>query len=353
MNIAKTTLAMALLVTLLSVGVTSAFAQNQTSTQATGLQIQIIPEIQRGWQQHLTIFAVDETGNQVNDTEIEGQVTNTKGKLVGPGEFNTTSGEDLQYKVGPRTNPQNISVLAWIPETNIGAEQNYWVFPKGQAQVPVNDTTEEPIPIPPETTPGNETDPTQGGNDTETPTPTPIPTPDNGTTTEPPIDNGTDTQIPEQQPPTGENQSNANQTGEPLPPVVEPPQGNQSGGNQTQGNTTTTEPPANNGTTEPEPQPQPQPEPQLNATQTFDQLNNLTALVDQKLEEAQGEPNDTQRADLKAAVDELNDGIGQTAGLTVNATEDQLTTLEAAYGVGQEAVNSVFEDENSGSGEEE
>ena len=89
--------------------VTTAFAQNQTSG-ATGLQIQVVPQIQRGHQQHLTIFSVDDQGNEVNASEIQTTITNEKGNLVGPKTLYTNTGEDVAYKVGPNTSPQNITV---------------------------------------------------------------------------------------------------------------------------------------------------------------------------------------------------------------------------------------------------
>ena len=100
-----------------------------------------MPEIQRGHQQHLTIFSVDDQGNEVNASEIQTTITNENGNLVGPKTLYTNSGEDVAYKVGPNTRPQNITVDSCLTEQDLCATQSYYVFPKGQAQ--------QPIPLPP------------------------------------------------------------------------------------------------------------------------------------------------------------------------------------------------------------
>jgi len=101
--------------------------ENGDSGFATDLQIQLVPEVQRGHNQHVTIFAVDPNGNAVFGEEIDATVTNQRG--VDLREFTVESGEDESYKVGPNTSPQNITITA---ETESGLEntQTYEVFPK-------------------------------------------------------------------------------------------------------------------------------------------------------------------------------------------------------------------------------
>lgn len=154
---------------------TTAFAQNQTG--ATGLQIQVVPQIQRGHQQHLTVFSVDDQGNEVNASEIQSTITNAKGNLVGPKTLYTQSGETVSYKVGPNTAPQNITIDSCLTEQDLCATQSYSVFPKGQAQVPLPLPPVMPEPELPEANntgegeivvPANETEVTtpEGGNET-------------------------------------------------------------------------------------------------------------------------------------------------------------------------------------------
>jgi len=340
---------------ILSLGLTtSIFAQNQTST--TGLQIQLVPEVQRGQQQHVTVFSVDDDGNVVNSSEIITTITNERGNLVGPKTLYTESGEDVSYKVGPNTRPQNISIDSCLSDAEVCAQQFYWVFPKGQAQVPdvppviepepevpeVNDTENGEIVVPDNgtdvTTPENGTDVTV--NDTGEVEPLP-PTPELPTE---PTPNGTIPQVPE----GNETGSGENQTEIPLPPIVEPPTGDNATGNQTSGNQTTEPvpfPPINDTIPVPE-------TPVANATDAFDVLENSTAVLDQKLDEVLDNGNDTNRGELKAALDETAGAIGGTSGVIVNATSDQLLLLQNTFISGSEAIDEVLSD-NAGDEEEE
>jgi hypothetical protein len=348
-QIAATAIALVLTLGLVS----TAYAQQ---TNATGIQIQLVPEIQRGHNQHLTVFAVDDQGNQVNET-ITTQVTNEKGNPVGPGLVESESGDVLTYKVGPNTRPQNITVDSQINGADISASQDYYVFPKGQAQQP------QPIPTPEQ--PANDTGTGTGtGSESENgtiPTPEPQPVPpvnetapsecipnantnatgnaavdinhaiDNAGCPEAPANNQTGT-------------GGGNETG---PVIIEPPT------NQTEVpvvNETGTG--SNNNTETPTPTPQPAPaepeQPSANATQAFNQLENSTALLDQKLDEVLDNGNDTNRGELKAALDETAGAIGGTSGVIVNATGDQLLLLQNTFISGSEAIDEVL-----GNGDEE
>ena len=207
---------------------TAAYAQN-----ATSLQIQIVPQIQRGQQQHLTVFAVDDNGNIVNGTgEIISSIENAKGVLVGPKTVYTESGEDVRYKVGPNTSPQNISINSCLSDSEICALQTYYVYPKGKAQVPPNATEPEyppavpvPTPEPPITNDSMTGEIVIPSNETEVTTP----------------ENGTDVTIND----TGE--------AEPLPPIANETTGNETAEvppiiNETQGNATIPTPPTINET---------------------------------------------------------------------------------------------------------
>ena len=199
------TLATAIAVILTLSIATTAFAQNATNG-ATGLQIQVVPQIQRGHQQHLTIFSVDDQGNEVNASEIQSTITNEKGNLVGPKTLYTGSGEDVSYKVGPNTRPQNITIDSCLTEQDLCATQSYYVFPKGQAQQPLPLPPELPAPEPPVANntgdgeivlPENDTDVTtpEGGNETLPEQPVPGPGLPAENETAPPIANET---VPEQ-----------------------------------------------------------------------------------------------------------------------------------------------------------
>ena len=362
---------------------TTAFAQNQTA--ATGLQIQIVPQIQRGHQQHLTIFSVDDSGNQVNASEIQTTITNQKGNLVGPKTLYTDSGEDVAYKVGPNTSPQNITVDSCLTEQDLCATQSYYVFPKGQAQQPLplppvmpepeppvanntgdgeiilpdnstdvttpeggNDTLpEQPVPeLPPvanETAPsGNETielPPTPVTNET-TPTPLPINETAGGNETIPvpiPIN---ETQANETVPlpelPVGNETQNATVEPEPLPPSEN--------GGQTPNGTTPVEPepetPTNGNTTTTEP------EAPVNATDAFNELQNTTAILDQKLDEVFDNGNETNRAELKGLVFDTAGAIGGISE-TPDATDDQLLILQGGAQSISESINEILAADDS------
>ena len=122
---------------------------NVSTSEPTAIQIQLIPNIQRGHNQHLTLFLVDDVGSVVPDESIDANITNTRGNLVGLKSFTTQSGIDNIYKVGPNTNPQNITVFAQLAGTNITAQEEYSVFAKITAPTEPNNTQTEPEPVPP------------------------------------------------------------------------------------------------------------------------------------------------------------------------------------------------------------
>lgn len=324
--------------------------------QAEQIQIMLVPEVQRGHQQHLKLFTVDAQGNEVSvDGDIKVQIINERGNLVGLKTTYVQSGEDVQYKVGPNTRPQNITVSATLVSEGLESAQNYWVFPAGQAQVP--DT--EPVPgIPPV----NETVPEEGGNETGEPEPLPTPLP-NGTIPEEPIpippvvinqtgnETGTgqnDTEIPT---PPGVNETAPE---EPLPPVVEPPTGDNQTGNQTGGNQTT----------EPEPIPGGNETGTAgNLTASVENLQNSTAKLEQVLETAGEEGNETQLQDVKEAIGEQFESFGAVGSGIVNATVEDLGTLEEGSSLTTVALNTLLdaldieetepeEDSGNGNGEE-
>ena len=122
---------------------------NVSQSEPTAIQIQLIPSIQRGHNQHLTLFLVDDVGSVVPDESMDANITNTRGQLVGLKSFTTQSGVDNVYKVGPNTNPQNITVFAQLAGTNITAQEEYSVFAKIKAPTEPNNTQTEPEPLPP------------------------------------------------------------------------------------------------------------------------------------------------------------------------------------------------------------
>ena len=176
---------------------------NVSQSEPTAIQIQLIPSIQRGHNQHLTLFLVDDVGSVVPDESMDANITNTRGQLVGLKSFTTESGVDNVYKVGPNTNPQNITVFAQLADTNITAQEEYSVFAKIKAPTEPNNTqTEtEPEPVPPTnvTVPieGNITTPadnqTAAGNETGPPVNATVPiegnitAPIEGNITAPPV----------------------------------------------------------------------------------------------------------------------------------------------------------------------
>jgi hypothetical protein len=344
---------------------TTAFAQNATS--ATGLQIQIVPQIQRGHQQHLTIFTVDDQGNQVNASEIQTTITNEAGNLVGPKTLYTNTGEDVSYKVGPNTRPQNITVDSCLTEQDLCATQSYYVFPKGQAQQPLPLPPVMPEPEPPQSNNTGDGEIVVPSNDTE------VTTPERGNETLP------EQPVPEL--PPAANETAGNETAEvpptePSPPIIPLPINETAGGNETvpvpipinettgnetiplpevpvgnQTQNTTVEPeplpPTNggnggaNGTTPTEPAPAPA-EPQLNATEAFTQLENRTAMLNQKIDEVRENGNDTSRGELKALVGDAAGAIGQVSDVVVNATNEELQILQNTFSSGSEAIDEVL-----------
>ena len=133
---------------------------NVSQSEPTAIQIQLIPNIQRGHNQHLTLFLVDDVGSVVPDEQMQANITNARGNLVGLKSFTTESGTEQTYKVGPNTSPQNITVFAQLPDTNITAQEEYSVFAKITAPTKPNNTQTEPEPLPPaNVTGGNVTAP--------------------------------------------------------------------------------------------------------------------------------------------------------------------------------------------------
>ncbi len=351
---------------------TTVYAQAQN---ATSLQIQVVPQIQRGHQQHLTIFAVDDNGNQVNGSgEIISSIENEAGKLVGPKTVYTETGEDVAYKVGPNTRPQNISVNSCLTDSEICAEQSYYVFPKGQAQQPQPPTPEFPpaIPIPEE--PEVPTNDSEDGEIVVPSNETEVTLPENATDV-----TVNDTGEAEPLPPiTNETVPAGNETVEltPIPPVINEtnplPINETAGGNETipvpipinetQTNETLPIPelPTNatqNATVEPTPLPptengggqtpngttpaEPEPETPANATDAFQELANATAIQDQKLDEVRDNANDTNRGELKALLSDTTGAIGGTSQSVIDATDEQLSILQNSFASGSESIDEI------------
>ena len=167
---------------------------------------------------------------------------------------------------------------------------------------------------------------TAGGNET-----IPVPIPINETQTNQTVP------IPEL-PVTNETQ-NATVEPEPIPPT------NGNGGNETQ-----TEP----GPTPTEP-PFEESEPQLNATESFTQLENATAILDQKLDEVFDNGNDTNRGELKALVGDTLGSMGDVSDSFVNATSDQMLMVQGTAVSVSESIDEILaaDDQRKNRGEEE
>ena len=71
---------------------------NVSQSEPTAIQIQLIPNIQRGHNQHLTLFLIDDVGSVVPDESMEANITNARGNLVGLKSFTTESGTDKPTK---------------------------------------------------------------------------------------------------------------------------------------------------------------------------------------------------------------------------------------------------------------
>lgn len=196
---------------------------------------------------------------------------------------------------------------------------------EGNVSVPVENQTTEPEPLPPvfnETVPveGNVTVP--AGNETASDN---IPIEGNVTT------------LPA---------TNASETGSENVTVTEPEPPTNGGGTETipvEGNVTV---PANATSTEnatidierTEEQP-------LNATQVFDKVENASAILGEKISEVEGESaNETERADIKAAIGESLGALGESSTLIVNATDDQLITIQDTATTVSDAID-VIRDE--------
>ena len=347
---------------------TTAFAQNQTSG-ATGLQIQVVPQIQRGHQQHLTIFSVDDQGNEVNASEIQSTITNEAGNLVGPKTLYTNTGEDVAYKVGPNTRPQNITIDSCLTEQDLCATQSYYVFPKGQAQQPIPLPPVMPEPELPEANNTGEGEIVVPSNETE------VTTPEGGNETLP------EQPVPELPPVTNETAGNETAEVEPVepsPPIIPLPVNETAGGNETipvpipinetQTNQTVPIPelPVTNQTqnatvgnetqTEPGPTPTEPPfeETPVNATESFTNLENATAILDQKLDEVFDNGNETNRGELKALTGETLGAMGDVSTGFVNATSDQmLIVANTAISVSESIDEILAADDTEAETEEE
>ena len=116
---------------------------NVSQAEPTAIQIQLIPSIQRGHNQHMTLFLVDDQGSVVLDEPMQANITNERGQLVGLKSLTTESGQVHIYKVGPNTNPQNITVFAQLPSTDITAQEEYSVFAKITPPTEPNNTSTE------------------------------------------------------------------------------------------------------------------------------------------------------------------------------------------------------------------
>ena len=261
-----------ILATLITVSFVPVFAQNSTNTtttEPTDIQIQLVPNVQRGHNQHVTLFAVDEDGNVVNDTNLAFQALTEAGRVVGPGTVQTETGETTSYKVGPNTNPQNITVYSYIGGSSVDAVESYSVFAKPKP-TDVNVT-------------GNVTDPQ-------------------------PVCNASEIEFTDSQcPPTPD----VNVT-EPTGNVTEPVEGNVT-------------------------------EPVANATTSFDQLENSTAILEQEIEAVDNDGNETDRANMKEAISETAGGIGEVADLIVNATNEQLQSIQAGTNAITDAIDLLID----------
>ena len=289
------------------------------TSEPSAIQIQLIPSIQRGHNQHLSLFLVDDQGNVILDRSMQANITNEKGNFVGPGSITTESGRDEIYKVGPNTRPQNISVFATLLGDNITASEQYSVFAK---------ITQ---PIKPNVTQTNETEPTEPPVNVTEPIEGNITAPIEGNITAPIEGNIT-------APPS-------NQTGNITAPPVNatvPIEGNVTGpieGNITgpPQNTTITPPESGNGnsTTEPE-------QPPANATSSFEQLENSTAILEQEIEQGDENGNETDRAEVKTAVSETLNSLGQVASEVATATNFQLGTIGATAEAVADAIDQIL-----------
>jgi hypothetical protein len=67
-----------------------------------------------------------------------------------------------------------------------------------------------------------------------------------------------------------------------------------------------------------------------NATMAFDKLANSTAILEQKLDQAEGNDNTTIRADIKASVSDILNSLGQVGPKIREATAEHLQTLRAS-----------------------
>lgn len=218
--------------------------------------------------------------------------------------------------------------------------------PEAPPVVPSENETQNPEPLPP-VTEGNETVPIEGNvtvpMENETAEPEPLPPISNETAPIPIEGNVTIGGENETIPATGAE--------EPVPPAVVT-EGNETGtalGNATEtipveGNVTV---PANATTTENatiDIERAPAAEESLNATQVFDNVVNASAILDERLNEAGDDANETERADIKAALGESLAAMGDTSALIINATNEQLFSIQDIGNSVSEAIDVVTDD---------
>ena len=258
---------------------------NVSQAEPTAIQIQLIPNIQRGHNQHMTLFLVDDQGGVVLDEPMQANITNERGQLVGLKSLTTESGQVHIYKVGPNTNPQNITVFAQVPSTDITAQEEYSVFAK----------------ITPPTEPNN-------------------------TSTESPVVNNT-LPIPEPLPPSNEtaappqNQTVAPPT-PPLTPGAQPGEGNESAPPEA------TQLPA-----------------AANSSVLFEKLQNATAILSQEVELIEGNANANEETEVRGIASETLAALGGVASQAVNATNDQLELIRNAADAIRDGMDAVLDED--------
>ena len=277
---------------------------NVSQSEPTAIQIQLIPNIQRGHNQHMTLFLVDDVGSVVPDELMQGNITTERGQLVGLKSFTTESGKDHIYKVGPNTRPQNITVFAQLPDTNITAQEEYSVFAKITAPTEPNNTQTEPEPVPPT----NITAPIEGN------VTLPVENQTGGNTTAPPVNITAPIEGNITAPIEG------NITAPPQNSTITPP-GNETGNGG--GNTTAEQPPAN-------------------ATSSFEKLENSTAILEQEIAQGDENGNETDRAEVKGAVSETLSSLGDVASEVATATNFQLGTIGATAEAVADAIDQIL-----------
>jgi uncharacterized protein YicC (UPF0701 family) len=85
-----------------------------------------------------------------------------------------------------------------------------------------------------------------------------------------------------------------------------------------------------------------------NASMAFSELANSTAILDQKLNQAEDNDNTTIRADVKAAVSELLNSLGNIGPKVREATAEQLQSLRASAEALVDGIQQILPGGNSG-----